>query len=183
MATDLNKIRRKRLKRMFVGEHGPTKTSESWLEVGHFIQGVSVQLKRLVELDGNNHVAEANCGWDPEGTLQPGQTTVSDFRFNIGKFTGKRPVAWLCGDDQLWVFDYKKVSKTEVIDNRISIISDVGYDSPAEACFARVQGWIPGFQIYRVKDFKLVGNKLSYTIIESLFTETEIAEGKIKITS
>lgn len=183
MAKDLTRIRRKRLTRMFAGEHGPTKSSESWQEIGHFIRGVSIQLKRLVELNGNNHVAESNCGWDAEGTLQPGQTTIADFRIAIGRFTGKRPLAWLCGEDQLWVFNYRKLSSKEAIDMRLSVISDLGYDSPREACFARVQGWIPTFQIFKVKDFKLLGNKLSYTILEELFPESEIAEGKIKITS
>ncbi len=182
MGKDLTRVRRKRIQRFFRGAHGPGKPSPSWLETGHFIQGVSIVLKRQYEVDGDGNIAETNCGWEPEGTLQPAQTTVKDFRFHLSFFTGKRPTAFLTGDDQLWLFDYTDNGRKGFTDNRLSIVTDPGYESPREAAMAKVIGWIPGFQVYKVKNFQLVGNKMIYDIVEKLYLENEMATGDIIFT-
>lgn len=175
MGKDITGVRRKRIQRFFRGLHGPDLKRPTWREMGHFIEGVSFTLKRLYEADGDGNVAQTNCGYAAEGTLQPAQVTIPDYREHLSWLTGKKPTAILTGDDQLWIFDYYDTGRKSTVDNRLSIVTDVGYDSPAEAAFATVVGWIPAFQILQVKDVKIVNGQLTYTTVKKLFTDAEIA--------
>jgi hypothetical protein len=181
MAKSVARFRRKRLQRLFVGEHGPSRTVPSWVEIGHLLQGAEIMLKRVVEFDGNGNVAERNCGWDADGTLEPAQNTIADYRQYVNLLTGKRPIAILTGDDQLWRFDYQIVDSKTVIDNRISVVTDIGYKSPRNAAATKVTGWTPGFQVIQVKNFTHSSGRMSYQAGPTLFLEYDSSKITIGI--
>jgi hypothetical protein len=181
MAKDVGRFRRKRLQRFFIGLHGPGSEIPRWIEVGHLLQGVEIMLKRIVERDGSKHVVETNCGWIAEGALEPAQNSISDYRQYVTHLAGKRPIAFLTGDDQLWLFDYKKISSKEFTDNRLSISTDIGYKSPRNAAAASISGWTPGFQILSVKNFRFEQNKFFYTVTAQVFDTDVVTKMSIGI--
>lgn len=169
---NIQRYKRIKLQRMFIGTYAPTSRNERWSETGNFFRGVSLILDKIYEVDGLEHVAEGFCGYLAGGSAQPSQNMVEDLSFNRQFLSGKRPVAMLCGDSQLWLFRPKLVNSKKFIDRRLSMKVRMGYDGQRPTSFVEFSGWIPDFEVLEISDFKFEGGKLSYKTIRSLAAES-----------
>jgi hypothetical protein len=178
---DTSRVLRFRLTRMFIGTFSTGTRTESWVETGHFLQGVRLMLEEIFETDGDGHItnAEYPCGYAVEGEAVPAQNTVGDYQFYNQHFRGKKSVAFLCGN-QLWLFRSKYLGNKSFIDNRISIGPKHGYDSPRQQeNISFLPAWIPGFEVFEVKNFLYKGHTMTYQKVQTLdFTNS----GKIILT-
>lgn len=171
MAKNIDSYRRIKLMRFFVGTNPPTTRNERWQEMGHFFRGVQFILEKVYEMDGAEHVAEENCGYLASGSAQPSQNTIDDFRLHTRWLSGKKPIAFLCGTDQLWIFRPKIVNSQKFIDSRVSMLLKVGYDSPRPTTFVEFSGWLPSFEVHEIKNFSFSKGIMKFDVVKPLFLE------------
>jgi hypothetical protein len=164
-------ISQERLQRLFVGTQDELNPAEKWYEAGHFIQGFELIAKRVTQTDGRLRERSAGLGRRIEGSCVPAQNAISDYRFYEKLFNGTRSVALLVGTDMLWLFRLQSSSGVVLGDNRIEIVTDIGYGETRSLAQTSFSGWVPSLELYRVKSLELNGTSLRFTTLESLSPE------------
>jgi hypothetical protein len=177
-AMDLNRVDFARMDRMFVSGHGPDNPrSEYWREVGHWLEGFELRLKRVREIGPKLRYRNLrNLGRIIEGRGEPLQNRVIDYQRQASLLNGDKNVAMLCGD-QLWFFGMTYLGGNKWRDNRISLITEEGYTSPMQKSFTEFTGYVREVKIYEIKDLRLVNGQLSYKKTRT-FSMEELHEGK-----
>lgn len=180
---NISRYKRIKLQRMFIGTNPPNNRNERWTETGNFFRGVSLILEKVYEMDGAEHVAEGNCGYLAGGSAQPSQNMIEDLSFNRQFLSGKRSIALLCGDSQLWLFRPKLINSKKIIDRRLSMKIRLGYDTQRPTSFVEFSGWIPEFEILEIENFKFEGGKLTYKLTRSMIADSSIGSVEISTRS
>jgi len=169
MAKSISNIDRSRLQRFFLGTHDMTNPkAEMWYEIGHFYEGVSLRPIRLSEKDGLGRENPDNMGFEMDGSAQPAQNTIEEYRMMNSLMNGTRNVAVLVGK-RLQLYRIVEVKPGDFSDNRIAIVTSGIYDDHVDKAETKFSGWIPFYERLLVEDFQLVNNKLAYKVVKSTF--------------
>jgi hypothetical protein len=164
---DTARVSLARFRRAFVGTYLTSTRKETWIECGHFLQGVRLMAEEIFEIDGDGSIAEETGWFNIEGEATPPQNTIGDYRFYNRYLRGRRPFAFWCDDNQLWFYKSYYLGDGKILDNRISIFPKHGYDSPRQTENTKISCAIGGFEIVTVKEFSFANNKLNYKKVTS----------------
>ncbi len=159
----LQRVSLARMRRAFVGTYLPTTRRETWIECGHFLEGVQLLCEDIFEVDGDGSAAEDTNWFTVSGSATPAQNTADDFAFYYAYLRGKRSFAFWCDDNQLWFFKTYYLGNGKILDNRITIVGKRGYDSPRQQEQSSVSCIIPGFEIVVCDKFSFSKGTLTYT--------------------
>jgi hypothetical protein len=159
---DIGRVSLARMRRAFVGTYSTTTRNETWIECGHFLEGVELSAEEIFEIDGDAQIAEETGFFLIDGTATPAQNTVDDFAFYNQYLKGKRQFCFWCDDNQLWFFKTYYQGNKRFIDDRISIFPKHGYTSPRQQEQTKFSGCIGGFEILKVQNFHFANSKITY---------------------
>jgi hypothetical protein len=160
MNKDVSRISRARLDRFFVGLHTKATEKKRWVEIGHFIQGFDLFLRRVTEQNGLQGEESDGLGYLPEGSSEPAQNDTGAFAAYKQYMNGKRPVAMLIGD-KLLLFDFEKRLDETFNDNRLTMSTSTRYNDFLKS-ETKFTGWVPNFEMYKVSDLKLNSGQLTH---------------------
>lgn len=162
MQKNTSQIRRDRLQRVFVGTHSEKIVGrETWHEVGHFIQGFQLRANRITETFGDLHESSSRLGYRISGQCEPAQNTLADYAFYDSVMNGKRNVALLTGQVlKLYRLQYLGAKKWS--DNRISLVTDEGYESPMDKVYTRFSGLVWAYERLLVENVQIINGKLTF---------------------
>lgn len=171
------------LDRMFIGTHDERSPSaQHWYEVGYLLKGVDIMFRRIRQQDKKLRQRTKGLGFSCEGSFEPLQNKISDYRFYDQVLNGLRNFAFLCGD-QLWICRLKYLSADNWQDNRIQIVTDLPYNDSKQKAASELSGWIKTFERFQVKDLKLNGDQLIYTIVGKTADAAAELPGSLKFSS
>lgn len=168
MKQDITNIRFDRLSRFFTGSRASLAAAERWTEIGDFVEGVSLRLRRVRKKDGR--LRFRIYGFAVEGQMEPAQNTTDDYQAYNLLLNGTKNIAFLAGD-QLWMFRLRDTGRKQTQDNRLSVVCDPGYGSTMQKAFAEISGFVKSYELYTVKDFKLTAGKMQFVIVKSLIVD------------
>jgi hypothetical protein len=161
MPKDLNRIELVRLDRVFIGTHSAKSTMrEQWHEAGHWYDGFQFLIDRLTDVDGSLAHSDG-LGFRITGNGQPAQNTFVDLDFIDSVMNGKRNVALLVGQ-KLFLFRLIKVPGYRWLDNRLSIKSNITYDSHRIQGQTEFSRWRKCYERHLVKNVRIQGGRLMY---------------------
>lgn len=166
-----------RMERMFVSSHGPENPrAEHWYETSEWLEGFEFVVRRVRQTNGRLRFRDKHLGYKIEGRGEPLQNKIDDYQMYRSLLNGDMNLAFLCGD-QLWLFGMRDLGGNEWKDDRISIITDLGYTSPMQKAFTEFAGHVMQYKIMQIKDLKLSNRKLTYKILKTTYSDAMLSDG------
>lgn len=154
--------------RTFIGTHSEQiQGREKWYEGTHMIKGVTFAVEHIIETNGL--AQDLGCGMKVSGAAELPQNTISDYQFYNSVLNGVRNFAFVTGSGPaqlMRLFRLYYVGANQWQDNRIAMIADDKYDSSMDKASLKITGFIQSYEMYVVKNVRLVGDRLAFDIVE-----------------